>query len=192
MLGCVSDLLRYLREVLYRKAARYNFTHFWNTTSMLMGNHLDPVDSYLYVFRLARPSKDFEVKKSVIAISFEAFEMSSADKAGTPPHLSIWVEGCTTPLEAYAFLKPDSPNKIICWLNVGDIRSICIEIDKVIHRNLLDVIWVNISDLRAGAQGHSGIMGLDQNLKLLRKDLRFKLAELANKNAGDRSRIHTI
>lgn len=192
MLGCVSDLLRYLREILCLTVSGYNLSHFWNTTSMLTGNHLDPVDSHLYVFRLARPSKDFEEKKSRMAISFEPFEMSSADKAGTPPHLSIWVEGCTTPLEAYAFLKPDSPNKIICWLNVGDVRSISCKIDQKVYHNLLDVLWINISDLRAGAQGHSGITGLDQNLKLLRKDLRFKLAELANKNADDRSRIHTI
>jgi len=143
-------------------------------------------------FRLARPSKDFEQKKSIFPISFEAFEMSSADKEGTPPHLSVWVEGCTTPSEAYAFLRPYSPNKIICWLNVDDVRSISCKIDDKVYQNLLDVLWINISNLRAGAQGHSGITGLDQNLKLLRKDLRFKLAELANKNAGDRSRINTI
>jgi len=150
---------------------------------MPIGNHLDPVDSSLYIFRLARPSKDFEEKKSTLTIDFGAFEMSSADKEGTPPHLSVWVEGCTTPSEAYAFLKPESPNKIICWSNVGDIRNIS---------NLVDVLWINIQNSQTGAEGHAGITGLNQGNKLLRKDLRSKLADMANANATDSSRIHMV
>ena len=159
---------------------------------MPSGNHLDPVDSSLYVFRLTRPSKDFEEKKNILSISLDTFVLTTDDKKGTPPHLSVWVEGYTTPLEAYAFLKPESLNKIICWLNVGDIRSIGDNIDGKIYQNLLDVLWINIADSRPGAKGHAGIIGLDQSNKLLRKDLRAKLAKLANKNADDLSRIHAI
>jgi hypothetical protein len=129
---------------------------------MPKGNHLYPVDSSLYVFRLARPSKDFEDKKSIFPISFEAFEMSSADKEGTPPHLSVWVEGYTTPSEAYAFLKPESPNKIICWLNVGDIRSLSSNVEGQVYTNLLDILWVNIENSRPGAEGHAGIIEMDE------------------------------
>lgn len=169
---------------------------------MPTGNHLEPVDSSLHVFRLARASKDFEENKSIFPISFEAFEMSSADKEGTPPHLSVWAEGYTTPSEAYAFLKPESPNKIICWLNVGDIRNISSNVEGTVYSDLLDVRWVNIENSRSGSEGHAGIIGMDDESlpkgltkrqeKNLRKDLRYKLAEIANKNTKNNSRPHIV
>lgn len=144
---------------------------------MTTGNHLEPVDKSLYVFRLARPSKDFEEKKSIFPITFTAFAMSTEDKKGTPPHLSVWVENYTTPNQAYNFLQPDSPNKTICWLNVDDVHNVCSEINQQIYRDLLDVLWVNITISQIGSEGHAGIVGLDQQNKLLRKDLRSKLAD---------------
>jgi len=116
------------------------------------------------------------------------FRLSSEDEKSVPPHLSAWVEEYTTPLQAYSFLKPDSPRKIIYWLNAGDIRNIYLEINKQKCQDLLDVLWINIAESRLGAEGHAGITGLNQKDKLLRKDLRFKLAEIANKNVNDISR----
>jgi hypothetical protein len=173
-----------------------------DANEMPIGNHLDPVDSSLYVFRLARPSKDFEEKKSILPISLEAFELSTDDKKGTPPHLSVWVEEYTIPSEAYAFLGLGSPKKIICWLNVNDIRRISSDVEGQVYNNLLDVLWVNIENSQAGAKGHAGIIGMDDESlpkgltnrqeKNLRKDLRFKLAEIANKNTKDNSRPHIV
>jgi hypothetical protein len=162
---------------------------------MSIENHLAPVDSFLYVFRLipllAKP-KDFEEKRSILPISVKAFEMSTNDKKGTPPHLSVWIEGHTTPAEAYAFLALDSPNRLVCWLNVGDIREVCIDIDGQTYENLLNVLWVSIDKLQAGANGHAGITGLGQENKLVRKNLRSRLADIANKNANDISRPHMV
>jgi len=170
-----------------------NQVSLWLKNKITKVNHLSSVDSSLYVFRLTRPSKDFEEKKTLLPISVDAFIMSTKDKEGTPPHLSVWVEGYTTPSEAYAFLiKPESPDKVICWLNVGAVRGICSNVDGETHNNFLDVLWINIADLRLGAEGHAGITGLNPKDKLLRKDLRFKLAEIANKNVNDVSRQHKV
>lgn len=120
---------------------------------MSIENHLAPVDSFLYVFRLipllARP-KDFEEKRSIL------------------------------------------PNRLVCWLNVGDIREVCIDMDGQTYEDLLNVLWVSIDKVQAGANGHAGITGLGQENKLVRKNLRSRLADIANKNANDISRLHMV
>lgn len=132
------------------------------------------------------------------------FQLSTADKQAVPPHLSVWVEAYTTPEQAYRFLQantPNSPRRLVVYLRVKEIRGLNGSSgDETNHANILDVIWVNLFvegsgekelDSRPGSEGHSGITGLDDNAvpqnltnrqkKLLRKDLRSQLAELASK-----------
>jgi hypothetical protein len=153
------------------------------------------------VLRLARPPKDFLEKQNVLAIQLEKeFELSSEDKRTNPPHLSVWVDSLTTPEQAYSFLEENSLRKLVLRLEVEEIRTTEGNSEEASYSGLLDVIWVYLfqdidcqfRDSRPGADGHSGITGLDEKSapdgltknqkKLLRKDLRSKLAEIASKN----------
>lgn len=173
--------------------------------------NLAPVPKHCTVLRLARPSKDYQEKGAILAVQItglaEEFILSTDDKESVPPHLSVWVESLTTPQQAYEFLQansPDSPRKLVLRLNVSQICKIvgCSGEGRV-HPKLLHTIWVHIftdndrkvRDRRSGAAGHSGICGLDETdtpeglskkqMKLLRKDLRSKLAELASQSSHE-------
>ena len=174
--------------------------------SLQIQPNLAPVPRNCCVLRLARLPKDYAEKRNILAIQLNAeFELSSKDKESVPPHLSVWAEFLTTPKQAYGFLQenaPNSPRKLIILLKVNEIIKIVgFSGDGRTHTDLLNVIWVHlfrnldgklVRDCRSGAEGHCGITGLDekfslegvtkQQAKLLRKDLRSKLAELASKN----------
>jgi hypothetical protein len=163
------------------------------------------VPDYCNVIRLARPSKDYREKGKLSAIQLnlaEEFNPSSQDKLSVPPHLSVWVDCLTMPRQAYAFLPDDSPRKLVLRLNVEKICALVGRSNSSeSYPNLLKVIWVHIfqdindsqiRDRRQGAAGHSGITGLDEkqiphslsksDFKLIRKNLRVQLAELASKD----------
>lgn len=100
----------------------------------------------------------------------------------------------TTPKQAYNFLPENSERKLVLRLPVNQIREIEVSFGEGNTRsNLLDVIWVflfedaeqTIRDNRPGAEGHSGIIGLDRDSvsnKLIRKALRSELAALASQD----------
>lgn len=164
--------------------------------------HLSSLPNECRVIRLARPPKDFSEKRAILAIQLgEEFTLSSEDKKSAPPHLSVWADSLTTPKQAYSFLEENSPRKLVLCLKVEEIRETKGNFGEDSYSCLLDVIWVYIfqnidgepvRDKRPGADGHSGIIGLDENSapkeltakqkKLLRKDLRSKLAEIASKD----------
>ncbi|HEY9824767.1 MAG TPA: hypothetical protein V6D19_04915 [Stenomitos sp.] len=165
-------------------------------------NH-KPVPAKCSVIRLTRLPKDFNQKGQILAVQLDqVFVLSTDDKKSDPPHLSVWVSCLTTPKQACTFLRDQSFPKVVLQLNVNEIRDIVGYSDSSnAHSNQLDVIWVHIKnilgdktrrDLRPGAAGHSGVVGLDETnapiglsnrqAKNLRKDLRAKLAELASKN----------
>lgn len=159
--------------------------------------NLHPVSSQCCVIRLGRVPKDFSQRKQISAIQLgevKVFELSSLDKKSVPPHLSVWVDALTTPKQAYSFLPENSPCRLVLRLNVEKVRKLVGGSDEKLHSSLLDVVWVHliqnvdgeqIRDRRPGAEGHAGIIGLDDKSvsnKLLRKDLRSKLAELASKD----------
>ncbi|MEG4582985.1 hypothetical protein QUA71_25720 [Microcoleus sp. MON1_C5] len=166
------------------------------------GANLAPVPDVCCVLRLARPPKDFAEKGNILAIQLEEdFNLSTEDKKSVPPHLSVWVDYLTTPEQAYKFLPENSPRKLVLCLKVNEIRQIQANSGQCVYPNLLNVIWVyiyckvkdkSVKDPRPGAEGHAGITGLEEDSvtneltksqkKLLRKDLRSKLAELASKN----------
>lgn len=164
--------------------------------------NLSSVPNECRVLRLARFPKDFFEKRSVLAIQLdEEFTLSSDDKKSVPPHLSTWVDSLTTPEQAYSFLEENSPRKLVLRLVVEEIRRTEGNSDEDSYPNLLDVIWVHliqeingefVRDSRPGADGHSGITGLNEESapdeltkrqkKNLRKDLRSKLAEIASRD----------
>lgn len=174
----------------------------------LPGENLTPVPDVCCVLRLAQLPKDFEEKGNILAVQLDDLEkkdfiLSSKDKESSPPHLSVWVDCLTTPEQAYRFLPIDSNRKLALRLKVNEIRKIKGNSGECFYPNLLDVIWVymymintatgeSIRDNRPGAEGHSGITGLDEEStpdkltknqkKILRKDLRAQLAELASKD----------
>lgn len=174
---------------------------------MSIKRNLAPVPNNCCILRLARPPKDYSLQKNVLAIQLDTeFELSSEDKKTIPPHLSVWVESFTTPKQAYSFLqenKPDSPRRLVLRLKVSNIRNVVGSFGNGnLYQNLLNVLWIQrfknsngelVRDRRPGANGHSGIIGLDENSasegltrtqkKLLRKDLRSKLAELASRDS---------
>jgi hypothetical protein len=164
------------------------------------GANLTPLPDICCVLRLARLPKDFATNGKISAVQLDEsneFGLSSTDKESVPPHLSVWVESLTTPEQAYKFLPENSPRKLVLRLKVDEIRQIQGNYGENRYPNLLNVIWVyrfqeisgkQIRDSSPGADGHSGIIGLDEESvpqelekrqqKNLRKDLRFQLAEL--------------
>jgi hypothetical protein len=159
---------------------------------MLLGSELNlsSVPDECSIIRLGRIPKDFQEGRRISAIQMDGcgiFELSSQDKASVPPHLSVWVDTLTTPDQAYKFLPLGSPLRLVLRLKVKEVRSIVGHSkDRGKVPNLLDVIWVHLEDNTfPGYEGHAGITGLDKQLvadKILRKDLRFQLAELAEKD----------
>ncbi|MDB9510189.1 hypothetical protein PN499_03060 [Kamptonema animale CS-326] len=169
-----------------------------------VGSNLTPVPKDCCVLRLAQLPKDFAEKANISAIQLDLsneFTLSSDDKDSVPPHLSVWVEALTKPEQAYRFLADNSPRKLVLRLKVNQICEIKGNSGEGVYSNLLDVIWVylfdesnerRVRDSRLGADGHSGITGLDEKSvpqgltnrqqKNLRKDLRAQLAELASKD----------
>ena len=169
-----------------------------------VGSNLTPVPKDCWVLRLAQLPKEFAEKGDISAIQLDLsneFTLSSDDKDSVPPHLSVWVEALTKPEQAYRFLADNSPRKLVLRLKVNEICEIQGNSGEGVYSNLLDVIWVYlfeeindelIRDSRPGAEGHSGITGLNEESapdgltknqkKLLRKDLRAQLAELASKD----------
>lgn len=166
-----------------------------------------PLPNGFCIIRLAAPSKDYAETRRISANQLsKAFELSSEDKKSVPPHLSVWAESLTTPQQAYNFLvenRPNSPRKLVIRLSVDDIRGLKSRPSQsnAIYDNLLDVIWIylfedpetrKIRNVRPGADGHSGIIGLDEGSaaddlsrvqkKILRKDLRAQLADLASRD----------
>ncbi len=152
-------------------------------------HHLQPVPDDCCIIRLGRVPKDFPEDGKVLAIQLgDCFKLSTKDKEGDPPHLSVWVNALTTPEQAYVFLETKHLQTLVLQLEVYEIRAIVGHSGKnMMHPGLLDVLWVHLAsqDGVLGFRGHAGITGLDKQSspeKLLRKDLRAQLAELASKN----------
>ena len=111
------------------------------------------------------------------------FELSSADRIAKQVTLSVWSIARTKPNEALSFIPSQSSSPThYCELKVFEVRSMTIS--SLPLSNPLDVVWVPlVGDQRAGASGHAGISGLLKPPgmeKLLYKQLRWKLADLAN------------
>lgn len=140
------------------------------------------------VFRLLNCTKDGRASEL-------SFELSSADKASNRPSLSVWAISRTPPEQAISFLDESVRHKygLCAVINVGDIRSLRPTPDSPLMVPYLNVIWLPLMvkgtihrDLREGADGHCGIIGLRRealdNNKAMYKSLRVKLSDLANES----------
>lgn len=112
------------------------------------------------------------------------FELSSQDKETALQSLSVWAERLTTPQQALEFMGDKKElYSLYCSLLVEDVRSTILETEP--PKMPLDVVWDNLAgENRSGAEGHAGIVGLLRPPgipKLLYKDLRSRLADLANR-----------
>ena len=193
-----------LSKVVYTKALEFCMIYLYSLIGKRVQNNLNitPVSEEEFILRLARLPKDYHEKKQINAIQLdEDFLLSTQDKTSIPIHLSVWVQYFTTPEQAYQFLPKNSPRKLVLRLKVQNIQAITgAAINNNFYPNLLKVLWVHlmieekngkvVRDSRPGAEGHAGIVGLDEGstplglnkkqAKLLRKDLRLQLAELAS------------
>ncbi|MGG6295235.1 hypothetical protein ACQ4M4_12670 [Leptolyngbya sp. AN02str] len=166
--------------------------------------NLSPLPGELWVIRLGRLPTDYEQTGQISAVTMDAaFQLSSSDEKALPPSLSVWAESLTTPKQAYGFLVENSPSsrcRLVLRLKVEDVRNIKgVAGPEKVYPGILNVIWdylfldpetKNVRDERPGANGHAGITGLDEKTtseglskgqaKILRKDLRSKLADLAS------------
>lgn len=152
------------------------------------GQDGEPLPAGEWVLRLAVISKDFlETGRA----SPKAFELSTEDKQGTPPRLSVWAERLTTPRQAWALVGERPEYQLALRLNVDAIRALRPEPDSPDVPSL-DVQWERlmmadgndqwVPDPRPGAEGHAGIAGLVRGgpvIRLHTQSLRSQLADLA-------------
>jgi hypothetical protein len=189
---------------------KWQFSANEGAKAILQGPNGCSVDQELFVLRCVEPPHDYRLGALILPVQMSqigdsGFGLSSADKASTPPHLSVWVDALTTPEQAYRFLPENraKPKNLVLRISVRSIKQIVArESDSdVDYPGLLDVIWVHIDRSEPGAKGHAGITGLDdasikkvlqsrgyqtltkKQIRDIRKDLRLQLAELASQDA---------
>ena len=152
---------------------------------MKIGNHLEPLDDDSIVLRFVISQNQFD------HIDANAFTLSTAEKEHDPSRISVW-ENSITPLQLAKQFVTNPKRDLVIELNVGDIRALG---DDANHEPFgLDVKWDYLEDClditsnkllpnaTEGYEGHAGIFGLNPKEKLLRKKIRDKLTELANRS----------
>jgi len=133
------------------------------------------------VFRLIKGSMDGKASEA-------DFSLSTSDKLASLRSVSVWSKKLTSPLQAIEF-RGDGKNlyQLYSLLNVSEVRQLSF---PGLDMQPLDVVWdklfidgSNILDNRPGAEGHSGITGLEKPPMMERrifKALRTRLTDLAN------------
>jgi hypothetical protein len=152
------------------------------------GQDGEPLPAGEWVLRLAVLTQDI---RETGRPSPKAFELSSEDRQGTPPRLSVWAERLTTPHQAWLLMGARPQCRLVLRLGVDTIRSLRPEPDSP-DVPALDVPWERlmirdengrlVPDTRPGAEGHAGITGLAREGGLTRlhtKSLRSQLADTA-------------
>jgi hypothetical protein len=134
----------------------------------------EPVPRGVRVLRLALWSKDFEERRKVSPI---AFKLSSLEERQQPPRLSVFVEDLTTPKQASEILRRPQYT-LVAFLKVDEVRAVRPDPDPPGTPGL-DVQWDRLNDDRPGSAGHAGITGLDHPVRVVERNYRAKLADLA-------------
>jgi hypothetical protein len=141
-----------------------------------------PADEW--VLRLVVPSKDFLETGQV---SPEAFALSSEDRRDNPPRLSVWAERLTHAEEAWQLMGGKPAYRLVVRMNVDVIRALRPN-PELPELPDLDVQWhplvseAGTPDMRAGADGHAGIVGLHVGSAAQRKSWRRRLARLGSED----------
>ena len=143
------------------------------------------------VIRMAVRPKDWPEGVGALAAAFKpdagtlvtAFMLSSRDRAGDPPHLSVFEYSLTTLDQAYLLTGGNKP--LALRLPVDGVRDLTSADGVTKH---LDVQWLRalteedgdvVPSQEPGSEGHAGIVGLEEPSKPERKRYRVKLADLA-------------
>jgi hypothetical protein len=129
-----------------------------------------PLRPHEWVVRVSSPTLDGSVNEA-------AFNLSSSDKKGTPPGLSVYAAGITTHEQAWRLTGGNPNNSKIYELNVDGIRVIK-SAESSVSPSFLDVEWEvsyltnsdheyiknekgeKVRDSREGAEGHCGIRNM--------------------------------
>jgi hypothetical protein len=131
---------------------------------MIRGEHEKSLADDCIVFRCVRAQVNLLDGRRV-GPSPEDFQLSDADKAGTPPHLSVWETRLTGNRDAE--LVQEIPTLAAktgrLFLRVSDVRSVAVDDVR------LDVLWTHWERLAAPGGpappagscllGHAGIVG---------------------------------
>jgi hypothetical protein len=127
-----------------------------------------PLPGGTIVLRLAVLSKDQKP-------SAYSFELSSDDKKSDLKSLTVWAEELTSAEKARDLMgEKKADYRFVLYLDTDDIRAI----ETPINSSFLDTVWD--TDLRPGADGHAGIIGLlrpDGGVKESYRALRTRLAD---------------
>jgi hypothetical protein len=150
------------------------------------GSDGEPLPESTLIFRIGK-----DVHLNVVAMEQRKalpgmFELSGTDKKSAGQRLSVWVEELTIADQGWAFMGAKPVNTVVACLDVDDIRAIPRQ--EPFHP--LDVHWEQAvfddgtPNHLPGAEGHSGIAGLNQggNGKMdgnRRKAMRSMLADAA-------------
>ncbi len=135
------------------------------------------------IIRLIKASKDGKVLET-------HFALTSEDKESPLKSISVWAEKLTTPVQACEFMgEKNLSYEVYCRLNVDNIRSLTLsELPQPVLETVWDTLFQDSTitpDTRPGAEGHSGITGLERPPameKRVYKALRTRLADLANED----------
>lgn len=159
-------------------------------TALVPGNDGDPVPAGLRIFRIGRDTDVSPVvieRKKALEIMFE---LSEEDKEAEVPRLSVWVEPLTVADQAWDFMGKKPNRTVVACLSVDAVNAIQPEDQFVPLRVEWERAMVDdgsgskAPNTRPGAEGHAGIVGLNQGSKgktdkFRRKALRSALADLA-------------
>ncbi len=145
-------------------------------TGICPGGDGEPLPPGQVVFKLVLPSSGAGDSGSAQA---EMFALSSREKAGSK-RLSVCVVGLCTPDEAWGFLDNNPKYNWLVILGVDDIRSIRLP-QRPADFVPLEVVWHPMHELegKPGADGHAGIVGLDESAGVTTPERKFLRKELA-------------
>jgi hypothetical protein len=137
-----------------------------------------------WVLRLAVVSKDYP---ETGLLSPEVFALSTDDRRTDPPRLSVWAEPLTRPEEAWELMGRKPSYRLVVRLNVDAIRALPPDPDSP-GAPSLEVVWDPLltpegdPDVRPGAAGHAGIVGLHAGTSVHRKSCRRRLSQLGSQD----------
>lgn len=143
----------------------------------------DPVDRDIFVVRFHSVSEDGFCSDTVKSLPRDALRLSTEDKKGDPPHLSVWDKNMVNLQQVRERLNDDKAYSAFS-AKTGDIND-CKPLPDPDYE--VTVVRTPLSDDRPCANGHCGIIGFPlegkkgetkNTLKSWRRKLGAELADL--------------
>ena len=164
-------------------------------SDLVPGNDGDPLPGEESVIRLAKgiPNRRAGADESAhVAMFADDYNLSSADKRGIPPHLSVYAERLTECRQAWRLLGGRPPYQWQLRFQVDGARRIRVpgQVEPIDVRwfraKVPDGLGNYADDTRPGSMGHAGVINLEKpqadnrECKLIRKALRSELAKISS------------